>query len=122
MKANQARSDADKHNQIRNHDNGKLVTSLVAAIRVAEQNSTIPLMSDEFYNMNRFGESIVSEILLKRNIGDAGRFGYQQVKYRNIFITETDKAKFEKDKDTLSYAQLLREGPQIKRPGVSPEL
>jgi len=65
-------------------------------------------MSEEFANFTQFGETIVTEILQKRKIGETGKYGNQQVKYRSIFVTQADKDKFEGEKHSLTYAGLRR--------------
>lgn len=131
MKKNVALNSEDEK-CVKSHDNETLVTAFVAAVqgghyalksailrpffgflrrppvRVSEENNEIPIMSEEFANLSKFGEAIVTEILQKRKIGETGKYGYQQVKYRSIFVTQADKDKFEGEKHRLSYAGLRR--------------
>ena len=107
MKSNDP-SISDDETFLKSHGNDKLITAMVAALRVSDENGEIPLMSEEFENLKQFGESIVAEILNQRKIGDAGRYGYQQVKYRSVFITQADKDQYEAENQSMSYAQLRR--------------
>jgi len=107
MKTNQE-CKPDDLKTVKSHDNKSLITAFIAATRIAEEHNRIPKMSPEFENLQNFGESVVSEILKKRNIGDAGRYGYQQVKYRSIFITQADKEIFLAAKNTMTYPRLKR--------------
>ena len=86
MKLNHQENAAEhEDSSLRSHDNTDFREGLIAVLRLADENESLPEPSLEFEQVDTIGMNIIDSILHKRRIGDLGLYGFQQVMYRLVF-------------------------------------
>ena len=89
-------------------NNKSFITALIASVDVADKKNSIPIASQELLKYTELGVSTASDILLSRELGKLGDYGYDAT-FRPAFLSEREENKFEQNMSEHSLTVLLHD-------------